>query len=82
MKTRLMILAALCGFIAAQTPATACTRALYTANDGTVLTGRSMDWGEDMFSNRWVLPRGMNMDGMGGPNSIQWEKTQKIGANA
>ncbi len=59
--------------IAIQTPADACTRALYTAKDGTVLTGRSMDWGEDMHSNMWVLPAGMKRDGMGGANTVTWE---------
>lgn len=54
-------------------PAAACTRALYVAQDGTVLTGRSMDWGEDMFSNMWILPRGMKRDGMGGTNTVTWE---------
>ncbi len=44
-------------------PALACTRALYVAKDGTVIVGRSMDWGEDMSSNMWVLPRGMKRDG-------------------
>ena len=50
----------------------ACTRTLYVAEDGTVLAGRSMDWGEDMHSNMWVLPRGMNRDGMGGANTVTW----------
>jgi len=54
-------------------PAAACTRVLYVAKDGTVVTGRSMDWGEDLKSNMWVLPRGMKRDGMGGKNSISWE---------
>ncbi len=54
-------------------PAAACTRALYVAKDGTVIAGRSMDWGEDLKSNMWVLPRGMKRDGMGGKNSIAWE---------
>lgn len=54
-------------------PADACTRALYVAKDGTVITGRSMDWGEDMMSNMWVLPRGMKRDGRGGANTIAWE---------
>ncbi len=53
-------------------PASACTRALYVAKDGTILTGRSMDWGEDMHANMWVLPRGMKRDGMGGTNTVQW----------
>jgi len=51
----------------------ACTRALYVAKDGTVIVGRSMDWGEDMMSNMWVLPRGMKRDGRGGKNTISWE---------
>lgn len=51
----------------------ACTRALYVAEDGTVIVGRSMDWGEDMMSNMWVLPRGMKRDGRGGENTISWE---------
>jgi len=54
-------------------PTEACTRALYVAKDGTVIVGRSMDWGEDMMSNMWVLPRGMKRDGRGGKNTISWE---------
>ncbi|NVO07799.1 MAG: linear amide C-N hydrolase, partial [Rhodoferax sp.] len=55
------------------TAADACTRALYVAKDGTVIVGRNMDWGEDMSSNMWVLPRGMKRDGRGGANTIAWE---------
>jgi penicillin V acylase-like amidase (Ntn superfamily) len=58
---------------AAPAPAQACTRALYVSRDGTVIVGRSMDWGEDMMSNMWVLPRGMKRDGRGGKNTISWE---------
>ena len=54
-------------------PTEACTRALYVAKDGTVIVGRSMDWGEDMHSNMWVLPRGMKRDGRGGKNTVSWE---------
>src|SRR5512139_1209818 len=57
---------------AAPAPAEACTRALYVSKDGTVIVGRSMDWGEDMMSNMWVLPRGMKRDGRGGKNTISW----------
>ena len=52
--------------------ASACTRVLYVAKDGTVITGRGMDWAEDMHSNLWVLPRGMKRDGMGGSDSLAW----------
>jgi choloylglycine hydrolase len=54
-------------------PAMACTRVLCVAKDGTVIAGRSMDWGEDLKSNMWVLPRGMKRDGMGGKNTVTWE---------
>ena len=67
--------AALAGGVAATLvrPAEACTRVLFRAPDGTVITGRSMDWGEDMHSNMWLLPRGMKRDGMGGANTVRWE---------
>jgi choloylglycine hydrolase len=29
-------------------PAAACSRVVYVAKDGTVITGRSMDWGESL----------------------------------
>jgi penicillin V acylase-like amidase (Ntn superfamily) len=53
-------------------PALACTRVLYTAPDGTVITGRSMDWAEDMRSNLWAFPRGMERDGAGGAHTPRW----------
>lgn len=52
--------------------ALACTRVLYTAPDGTVITGRSMDWMEDMRSNLWAFPRGMERNGAGGANTPRW----------
>ena len=58
---------------AAPVPADACTRVLYVAKDGTVIVGRSMDWGEDLRFNMWVLPRGMKRDGRGGANTISWK---------
>ena len=58
--------------LGASAPMHACTRVLYIAEDGTVIVGRSMDWGEDMHSNMWILPRGMQRDGMGGKNSATW----------
>ena len=37
--------------------AVACTRTLFVGEDDTVITGRNMDWAEDMSSNLWVFPR-------------------------
>lgn len=58
--------------------ALACTRALYVGNGNLVLTGRNMDWKEDMISNLWVLPAGMKRNGAAGPNSLEW--TSKYGS--
>ncbi len=58
--------------------AQACTRVLYTGEDKTVLTGRSMDWSEDMGTNLWLFPRGMERNGTAGPDSITW--TSKYGS--
>jgi hypothetical protein len=52
--------------------AAACTRTLYVGADNTVITGRNMDWMEDMASNLWVFPAGMRRDGAAGPRSIRW----------
>lgn len=49
-----------------------CTRVLYVGEGGLVITGRSMDWAEDMYSNIWVFPRGMKRDGASGANTVSW----------
>lgn len=54
-----------------------CTRTLYVGADNTVITGRNMDWSEDLASNLWVFPAGISRDGAAGPKSIQW--TSKYG---
>ena len=58
--------------------AVACTRTLYVGADNTVITGRNMDWMEDMVSNLWVFPASVKRDGATGPKSIQW--TSKYGS--
>ena len=58
--------------------ALACTRPLYVGTNDVVLTGRNMDWQEDMYSNLWVFPAGMKRDGASGPKSIEW--TSKYGS--
>jgi len=50
----------------------ACTRTLYVGQDNTVITGRNMDWSEDMGSNLWIFPAGIHRDGSAGPNSPKW----------
>ncbi|MDI1351730.1 MAG: linear amide C-N hydrolase [bacterium] len=58
--------------------ADACTRALYVGTDNTVITGRSMDWSEDMQTNLWVFPRGIARTGEAGAGTPTW--TSKYGS--
>lgn len=51
----------------------ACTRAVYDGAENTVITGRSMDWSEDMGSEIWVLPRGIERNGEAGTKSPVWK---------
>lgn len=56
----------------------ACTRAVYIGSDNLIITGRSMDWMENMHSTLWVFPQGMQRSGLAGPDSPQW--TSKYGS--
>lgn len=50
----------------------ACTRVLFVGDDETVVTARSLDWGEYAGAALWKFPRGMTRQGMAGDNSIEW----------
>lgn len=52
--------------------AQACTRAVYLGSAGVVVTGRSMDWSEDMRTNLWVFPAGIARTGAAGANTPKW----------
>ena len=58
--------------------ADACTRVLWTSNGSPVLVGRNMDWMEDLGTNLWSLPRGVERNGLAGKNSVKW--TSKYGS--
>jgi len=73
MSLALLILAA-----GVNSPARACTRAMYAGAEGLVITGRSMDWFQDLSSNLWVFTRGMKRDGAAGKQSATW--TSKYGS--
>ncbi|WP_417389623.1 linear amide C-N hydrolase [Gimesia sp.] len=49
-----------------------CTRAVYLGPEGETVTGRTMDWKEDLQSNLWIFPRGMSRDGGLGEASLSW----------
>ncbi len=58
--------------------ARACSRAVYFGLEGQTVTGRTMDWLEDMHTNLWVFPRGMKNDGAMGDAGLHW--TSKYGS--
>jgi choloylglycine hydrolase len=61
-----------CILTASATDVSACTRTLYVGADQTVITGRNMDWQEDMGSNLYAFPAGMQRDGAAGQRSLHW----------
>ena len=72
---RFLILSLVFALLASTTfaPATeACTRTLFTGSGQVVVTGRSMDWMQDMQTDLWAFPRGMERNGAAGPNSPSW----------
>jgi len=71
MKPSLLALATI-AIAATSLPALACSRAVYFGKAGQTVTGRTMDWKEDIQSNLWIFPRGMARDGGVGPDSLKW----------
>ena len=59
-------------------PSQACTRAVYLGPDNMVITGRTMDWKEDLKSNIYLFPRGIKRAGADSGNTIHW--TSKYGS--
>lgn len=51
----------------------ACTRVVYIGQNGMVVTGRTMDWKEDLKSNIYVFPRGIERAGADKGNTIHWK---------
>ncbi len=73
---RFTVLLALATFALVTAPTAqtqACTRVLYVGEGNLVITGRTMDWSEDMHSNLWAFPAGIERDGAAGPQSPHWK---------
>lgn len=73
MKNKLLIALGSFALASFTQPAEACTRVVYKGDNNLVLTARSMDWKSDIESNIWVFPRGMERQGLVGPNSAKWK---------
>jgi len=51
----------------------ACSRVVYQGSNGTIITGRTMDWKGDIPANLWVFPKGMERNGKVGSSSVEWK---------
>lgn len=59
-RTAAIYLAGLLGVWGFATPVSkACTRAVYLGPNNMTITGRTMDWKEEMPTNLWIFPRGI-----------------------
>lgn len=56
----------------------ACTRAVYIGPENLIVTGRTMDWKEDIMSNLYVFPRGIQRAGYNKGETVTW--TSKYGS--
>lgn len=56
----------------------ACTRAVYLGPNGMIVTGRTMDWREEMPTNLWLLPRGIERVSYDRAPRLTW--TSKYGS--
>ncbi|MCC5792079.1 MAG: linear amide C-N hydrolase [Legionellaceae bacterium] len=50
-----------------------CTRVLYSGDQNLVITGRNMDWKEDMGTNLYLFPAKIHRDGRAGAHSMTWD---------
>lgn len=55
-----------------------CSVTRWSENGIAEVVARNMDWLEDLKSNIWVFPRGINREGSAGKNSVKW--TSKYGS--
>ena len=58
--------------VMASLPAEACTRLVYHGDAGMVVTGRTMDWRDEIPASLWIMPRGLAHDGGAGADSVHW----------
>ncbi len=77
MKNALMTIMMI-GLLTTGSRVDACTRVVYKGPNGTIITGRTMDFSMEIPANLWMFPRGMQREGQAGKNSIKW--TSKYGS--
>lgn len=73
-KTAVFCISGLAGLLSlGGLPSEACTRAVYLGPENMVVTGRTMDWREDIQTNLYLFPRGMERAGADKGNTLHWK---------
>ncbi len=54
-------------------PVFACSRVLWNSPGHAIVVGRNMDWINNMPVDFYAIPRGIERNGLAGPNSITWK---------
>ena len=49
-----------------------CSVIKWSDNGTAIVVASNMDWLENMRSNLWLFPRGINREGLAGKNSLTW----------
>lgn len=78
-RTAVLCMAGLLGISALPTQAAEpCTRAVYLGPNNMTVTGRTMDWRDEMPTNLWLLPRGIRRVSYDNGPHLTW--TSKYGS--
>ncbi|WP_392565659.1 linear amide C-N hydrolase [Utexia brackfieldae] len=56
----------------------ACTRVVYLGENQQIITARTMDWKDEIDTDLWIFPKGMERNGLAGKASLNW--TSKYGS--
>ena len=72
MKKILLSLLSLVSLIYCSEKSDACTRVVYDGPEDMIATGRTMDWKEDLLTNLYIFPRGIERKGASSAETIDW----------
>lgn len=71
--TKISVLSVTCLLSASSaTDIEACTRVVYTSDNGITATGRTLDWKSPIPTSLYIMPRGMERAGYDTGNTITW----------
>lgn len=73
MKNLFIVIASLLLIVCHSKTSDACTRVVYDGPEGMTVTGRTMDWKEDLQTNLYIFPEGLKRKGAESVATVEWE---------